>query len=304
MTTEEFKNEMIKLMEKVENSEELTSDEVNYIVQKVDKTSDLYLLFEKNYEIIHNLLDPFGGIKAISYKKLHESKNDLVEELIEEDESKSILENISDMYESVEENVSKMLNEDLENDLAGFVPPSLEELENNIELLKSEQSLLKVICDAFHITTTEFTEFKTIKGFDLKTGEDFYKPDLYKFKHEKDLFRFCDLIEGIKIKIEKELEENRSNYLIITATGIDILHKYGSLYNEFSDNGAHEITDTNSKVILKSIYDKYTKDIQQELDITDDYILTLTSTIKLCKDIIKIAKDEFYSQSEDMEATE
>lgn len=84
MTTEEFKNEMIKLIVKVERGGELTSDEVNYIVQKVDRTSDLYLLFNQNYNIICNL-NLFDGtlnvLKAVSCKKLLELKNDLEEDI-------------------------------------------------------------------------------------------------------------------------------------------------------------------------------------------------------------------------------
>lgn len=307
MTTEEFKKEMIKLMEKVENSEELTSEEVNYIVRKVDRTSDLYLLFNQNYEIIQNL-NPMDGIKAISYKKLHESKNDIVEELIEEEEESESIEDIANMYESVEENVAKMLNEDLENDLAGFVPPSLKEFGDIAGIALTDRALFKSVYEGLYFTINN-SGYKAAKEKDPVTGETYYV-----FKNEADLIDFCNKINEIKEKLEAELLENRTNYMAITATGLDILMRYDELYNKFTDNGRNKDNiDTNSKVILKSLYDKYTKDIQQELEVTHDYLVTLSFTIRLCKNVIKIAKEELCksvikidknesnSQSEDIE---
>ena len=275
------KEKVNELMEKMRNMGDLTPDELMYLVSKVDKNSDLYLLFTQNYEVNYGF-EPTEDVKYTTREEIEKGIDDIEMDM-----------------NSVEENVAKMLNEDLENDLAGFVPPSLEEFGDIAGIALTDRALFKSVYEGLYFTINN-TGSKAAKEKDLVTGETYYV-----FKNEADLFDFCNKVNEIKEKLEAELLENRTNYMAITATGLDILMRYDELYEKFTDNGTNKDNiDTNSKVILKSLYDKYTKDIQQELEVTHDYLVTLSFTISLCKNVIKIAKNEFYSQSEDMEATE
>lgn len=275
------KEELKELKRKMENFEDLlsilSSDEIEYILSNVDKNLiEINSLLEKNYILIG---DPNLGIRAIP-------KNEYEFE-IEKD------------MDSIEENVAKMLNEDLENDLAGFVPPSLEEFGDIAGIALTDRALFKSVYEGLYFTINN-SGYKAAKEKDPVTGETYYV-----FKNEADLIDFCNKVNEIKEKLEAELLENRTNYMAITATGLDILMRYDELYRKFTDNARNKDNiDTNSKVILKSLYDKYTKDIQQELEVTHDYLVTLSFTIRLCKNVIKIAKDEFNSQSEDMKVSE